>query len=85
MGLIETAAVSGDMEKQLGEGKGPHPTISLLPFLGSKSEVQAQDLLAAWAGTHRTHHDGHTGEQHSREKLPDPGEVQRGQLQTHSR
>lgn len=21
----------------------------------------------------RTHHDGHTGEQHSREKLPDPG------------
>lgn len=26
----------------------------------------------------RTHHDGHTGEQHSREKLPDPGGMQRG-------
>lgn len=32
MGLIETAAVSGDMEEQLGEGKGPHPTISLPPL-----------------------------------------------------
>lgn len=33
----------------------------------------------------RTHHDGHTGEQHSREKLPDPGGGgAKGKLQSHS-
>lgn len=83
---METAAGDG-MEEQLGEGQGPRPTISLPPSR-STSEVppagKHRVLLAAREGTHRTHHDGHTGEQHSREKLPDPGEVQRGKLQLHS-
>lgn len=67
---VETGAASDGMEEQLG-GKQRAAPNHLPP---SKSEVPPAGKHRTYcAGTHSTHHDGHTGEQHSREKLPDPG------------
>lgn len=82
MGLdVETASTSGGMQK-LRVGKGPYPSTSPLHLVLS---LRCQQLISTRPACRqdqdtRTHHDGHTGEEHSRKKLPDPGEVQRGKL-----
>lgn len=56
-----------------GEGGKGHTSHSSLHLSFRGHQLTSTRPVCSQGRDTRTHHDGHTGEQHSREKLPDPG------------